>query len=279
MAGDAEQLCSDIVGTADGGEPCCAAPQDIRRYRDRLDIIDRGRAAIEPDIGGEWRFQPRHALLALEAFQQRGLFAADVGAGSVRHINIERPAVAVVLTDQFCLIGLIDGSLQMLALPDEFDAYVDVAGMRAHRETREQAAFDKQMRIVPHDLAVLAGAGLGLVGIDHQIARPAVGGFLRHERPFQAGRKTGAAAAAQAGRFHLVDDPVAALVDDRLGAVPGATLARAFEAPILEAVEILENAILVVEHDFQASFDQRLDCMVARTAAQAPKASIHIRLV
>ncbi len=62
----------------------------------------------------------------------------------------------------------------MLALADEFAAHIDVAGMRAHREAGDQAAFDQQMRIVPHDLAVLAGAGLGLVGIDDEIARAPV---------------------------------------------------------------------------------------------------------
>ncbi len=83
-------------------------------------------------------------------------------------IDVERPAVEVVLADQLGLIGLIDRGLQMLAFPDEFAAHIDVAGMRAHREARDQAAFDQEMRIVPHDLAVLAGAGLGLVGIDHE---------------------------------------------------------------------------------------------------------------
>ena len=36
MAGDAKQLGADIVGPADAGEPCRAAPQDVRRNRDRL---------------------------------------------------------------------------------------------------------------------------------------------------------------------------------------------------------------------------------------------------
>src|SRR5260370_15585935 len=249
MAGNAKQLCPDIVGAADGGEPGRAASQNVRRDRDRLDVVDRGRTAVETDIGREWRFQARLAFFALQAFQQRRLFAADIGAGAVRHIEVERPAVDIVLADQLCLIGLIARGLQMLTLADEFAADVDVAGMRAHREAREQAAFDQEMRIMPHDLAVLAGAGLGLIGIDHEIARPAVGGFLPHERPCQPGRKARAAPAAQAGGLHLVDDPVAALVDDRLGAVPGAAAPRTFEAPVLEAVEGLEDAVLVIEHD------------------------------
>jgi hypothetical protein len=191
----------------------------------------------------------RLALLALEALQQCGLFAADIGAGAVRDIDVERPAVDVVLADQLGLIGLVDRGLQMLAFANEFAAHVDVAGMGVHREARDQATLDQQMRIVPHDLAILAGAGLGLVGVDHEVARPPVGGFLGHERPFQPGRKTRPAAAAQAGRLHLADDPVAALVDDPLGAVPGPTAARALEAPVVEAVEVPEDAILVVEHD------------------------------
>src|SRR6202035_4483432 len=69
------------------------------------------------------------------------------------------------------------------------------------------------------------------------------------ERPFQPGRKARPAPPTQAGGFHFIDDPVAALVDDRLGAIPGAAAARTIEAPILEAVEILEDTVLVVEHD------------------------------
>ena len=249
VTGDAEQLGADIVGPADAGEPRRAAPQDIGSNRDGFDIVDGGRASVEPDIGREWWLQARLALLAFQAFEQRGLFAADIGAGAMRDIDIERPAVDIVLADQLGLIGLVNRGLQMFALPDEFAADVNVTGMGAHREARDQTALDEEMRIVPHDLAVLAGPGFGFIGVDHEIARPSVGGFLGHERPFQPGRKAGPAAPAQAGGFHLADDPVAALVDDTLGAVPGAAPARALEAPIVQAVEVLEDAILVVEHD------------------------------
>src|SRR6202158_1161680 len=133
MAGDAEQFGADIVGPADRGEPRRAPPQNIRRDRDRLDIVYGGWTAIETDIGREWRLQPRHALLAFEAFQERRLFAANISAGAVGHVEVERKAVDVILADQLGLIGLIDRGLQMLALPDEFAAHVDIAGVRAHR--------------------------------------------------------------------------------------------------------------------------------------------------
>src|ERR1700744_1203051 len=139
----------------------------------------------------------------------------------------------------------------MLALTDKFAAHVDITGMRIHREARDQTALDQKVRVMPHDLAVLAGTGLRFVGIDDEIAWTTVGRFLGHERPFQTGRKTGPAASTQPRSLHLGNHPVAALVDDRRGAVPGATAARAFETPVLEAVEIAKDAVLVVEHDLK----------------------------
>src|SRR6185295_17518670 len=88
---------------------------------------------------------------------------------------------------------------------------------------------------------------LALVGVDHQIMRLR-SVALGHERPFHAGREAGAAAAAQTGFLHLVDDPVAAFFYDGLGAIPVAALARRVEPPILEAVEVGEDAILIGEH-------------------------------
>ncbi len=54
-----------------------------------FDVVDRRRAAVEADIGRERRLQPRLALLAFEAFQQRRLLAADIGAGAVMDVDVE----------------------------------------------------------------------------------------------------------------------------------------------------------------------------------------------
>ena len=100
---------------------------------------------------------------------------------------------------------------------------------------------------MPHDLPVLAGAGLRLVGVDDEVVRPAVR-LLGHERPFQPGREAGAAAPAQARLLHLVDDPVAALVEEELGAVPGARACAPPPGPAMQAVEVGEDAVAVGEH-------------------------------
>ena len=160
------------------------------------------------------------------------------------HVEIERVAVDVVLADQPLGVRLVDGALQGFALADVFAADVDVGRVRRHGEGGEETALDEEMRIVPHDLPVLAGAGLGFVGIDDEVMRPPVR-LLRHERPFQAGRKAGPAAPAQARLLHLLDDPVAALVDEEPGSVPGAAPARGGQARRMEAVEVGEDAIAV----------------------------------
>ena len=163
------------------------------------------------------------------------------------HDDIEGKTVDVVLADQIGLVGLVHRSLKALTLADEFAADVDEAGVCPHGESGDETALDEEMRIVPHDLAILAGARFGFVGVDHEIMGPPVG-LLGHERPFESGGKARTAASAQARGLHLIDDPIAPLLEDGFGAVPSAARAGALEAPVVKAVEIGEDAVLVLEH-------------------------------
>ena len=189
VAGDAEELGADVVRAADAGEPGCAAAQDRAGDRDRLDVVDRRRAAVEAHIGRERRLQPRHALLAFHALDERRLLAADIGACAVVDVEVEGIAVDVVLADELRLIGLVHGALERMTLGDVLAADIDVGRVRAHGEGGDEAAFDEKMRIVPHDLAVLTGARLRLVGVHDEVVRTPVR-LLRHERPFQARRES-----------------------------------------------------------------------------------------
>src|SRR5229473_1385717 len=247
MAGEAEDLGALVLRPADAREPGGAAPQDGRRHGDGLDIVHRRWAAIEPDRRRERRLQARLALLALEALEQRRLLAADIGAGAAMEIELEIVARATgVLADETGGIGLVDRRPEGLRLVVELAADIDVADMHAHADAGEETAFDELVRIMADDVAVLAGAGLGLVGVDDEIGRPRA--LLRHEGPFDAGREAGAAAAAQAGILHLGGDPVAALEDEVLGAVPVAARAGTGQPPVMQAIEVGENPVLVAEH-------------------------------
>ena len=60
------------------------------------------------------------------------------------------------------------------------------------------------MRVVAQDVAIVAGAGLALVRVAHEVLLHRR--VARHEAPLHAGRESRAAAAAQARSLHLVDD-------------------------------------------------------------------------
>ena len=89
VARQLEQLGAFVLLAADAREPFRAAAQDGRDDRDALDIVDRGRAAVEARARRERRLEARLALLALEAFEHRGFFAADVGAGAAVDEQVE----------------------------------------------------------------------------------------------------------------------------------------------------------------------------------------------
>ena len=92
-------------------------------------------------------------------------------------------------------------------LGHELAADVVVGDGRADRVALEREALDERVRVVAQDVAVVAGAGLALVGVADEVLlhrRRA-----RHEAHLHAGREARAAAAADAGLLHLVDDRVA----------------------------------------------------------------------
>src|SRR5215217_1455039 len=237
MARDHEQLGADIVRTADGIEPGAGATEDFGDDGDRLDVVHGGRVAIDAHAGRERRLETGLALLAFERFHQGGFFAADVGAGAVMDDDVQIPAVYIVLADQLGVVGFLNGLLKTLALAHELAAHVDEGKVRIHGAGCQQAPLDQMVRIVAQDLAVLARAGLGFVGVDEEIMRAAIAD-LGHEAPLEAGGEASAATAAQTRTLDLIGDPITAGIDEFLGADIGSTGPRAFEAPIVLAIEI-----------------------------------------
>src|SRR6516165_987054 len=153
---------------------------------------------------------------------------------------------AGVFADEAGFVGLVDRRLQTLPLVEELAPDINVTGVNPHSDRGEQTALDQLLRVIAKDVAVLAGPRLTFIGIDAEIGRMVA--LFRHERPFQPGREAGAAAAAQPGFLNLLDDPVASLEDQLFGPVPIAASPRTHEPPIVEAIEVGENAILVGEH-------------------------------
>src|SRR5690606_16953779 len=97
-------------------------------------------------------------------------------------------------------------------------------------------------------LAVLARARLGLFGVDDEETRPAVLALLGHERPLEPGREPCPATPTQARGLDLLDDRVLADLHQLLGLVPVTTRLRGLQAPVLVAVAVGKDAVLVAKH-------------------------------
>ena len=119
------------------GVGLAAVAHDPAEVRERLDVVhDRG-AIEEALVGGVGRARRHHPAKTLERAKERGLFAADVRAGALDDLDVEREGAAedVLAEDARCARGL-DGSphrgrrLRVLA-PD-----VDEAALRADRRSR-----------------------------------------------------------------------------------------------------------------------------------------------
>ena len=155
-------------------------------------------------------------------------------------------SAAGVSADQTGLVGLVYGRLHVGWLIVELAANVNVCSSCAHSAASNQTALDKLVRIVSHDFSVLAGAWLALVGVYDQILWSTVGRLV-HEAPLEAAGEAGAAATSQTRHFDLVDYPVGALLENLLGFVPVASRERAFQLPVVSAIQVREYAILVFQ--------------------------------
>ena len=205
----------------------------MRGYRgDRLHVVDHRRTGVEARDGGEWGPQPRLAPPALQRVQQRGLLAADVGAGTRVHDDLQVVAGAQdVGAGVPGRVRLPDRLLQTAYHMQHLASDVNECVIGADRVRGDDHSLDQGVRGGHHQRDVLAGPGLGFIGVDHEVLGLRV--VLRDEAPLHPGRKARSAAAAQAGvlheghdvcRFHLQRRPQAAISATELivGELPGA---------------------------------------------------------
>jgi hypothetical protein len=167
-------------------------------------------------------------------------------------VNVDIEVVtgsAGVLANQALGVGLVDGVLEDIGFVDEFATDIDVGSGRVHGSSGNEAALDELVWVLSHDLSVLASSGFTLIGIDDEIT--GLGVLVPvlevHERPFQTRGETGTTSTAQTRGLDLIDDPIVTLEDNLLGLVPVAHLLRVLEVGRVSSVQILENAILVLE--------------------------------
>ena len=207
VAGQAEELRTGRAFRPDRGERGTATQHDERHVGQRLDVVDDGRLAEQPDLDREGRLVARLAALALDRLEQRRLLAADVGAGAAPELDVEGEArTQDVRAEEPGGARLADragdSSLGLRVLPAE----VEVAGRAARGEGRDRHRLDDEERVALQQDAVLERAGFGLVGVADEVVGLCRLG--RDGRPLAPGREGGSATAHQLGGGHLGDHGV-----------------------------------------------------------------------
>ena len=171
---------------------------DVRDVHQRLDVVDQRRALVEALERGERRLQARVAALALERVQQRGLLAADVGAGAAVDDEVERVVGAEdALADVALLARLGERGVEHVGLVGVLAADVDErAVVRRSRRRAMMIPSISRCGFFCISSRSLKVPGLGLVGVADEVLvhRP-----LGDEGHLLAHREAGAAAPAHVG--------------------------------------------------------------------------------
>ena len=201
VAADAEQARAGVVRLADLGELRAAHAHDVLDVAERLDVVDDGRAHVEPEHGGKiGRLDARIGALALQRFDEAGFLAADVGARAPMDVNFQVVRRAADTFAQEALrLRLLDRLLQNLRAEDELAADIDVGKMHVVRVAGDDHALEQLVRVLIDDLPILERAGFGFVRVADEVDR--LGVLLGiDEAPLHAAGKSRAAAPAQPGR-------------------------------------------------------------------------------
>ena len=169
---------------------------DERDVAERLDVVDDRRQAVHAALGGERRAGGDGAAQPLQAAQQGGLLADDVGAGALDDGHVEGEAGAEdVLAEQARLARPRDGVVERGLGARVLGADEDEAVLGADRVAGERDALEQQRRVALHQDLVDVGAGVALVAVGDDELLVAVG--RARELPLLPGREAGAAAAAR----------------------------------------------------------------------------------
>ena len=91
----AEQTSAGRVLRAGRGERSAAFGDDVEHVDQRLHVVFERRLPEQADLDGERRLVPRLSPLPLDGVEECGLLAADVGAGTTPHLDVDAEQASV----------------------------------------------------------------------------------------------------------------------------------------------------------------------------------------
>ena len=209
VAGEAEKLRTRRFVIPQGPIPGPALPENPGNGRQGFDVLDVGGRLPETDVAQARRLVSGNPPLPLEAVQERGVFPADVGPRPAIDTDVEAPSGPQDVRSEIALSPRLgQGSLEDrkgvgILLPE-----VDVSRIGIDGVTGQDHALDKGMGIPLHDIAVLEGPRLPLVGIRDDI----VGfGILPDRLELLRGREGAPSPSGQPRSLDLPENPLRVL--------------------------------------------------------------------
>ena len=162
-----------------------------------------------PSMRRQRRLVAHDALLAFQALEHGGFFAADIGAGAEMQFDVEVETAALdVLAEPTAVARRVQRARQDRVCQRVFGTQVDIALARADRESGDGHGLDQAKRIAFHQHAVRERAAVAFVGVAGNVLLLAC--RVGDRAPLDASWKTGAAATAQAGFGNRVNDCIGA---------------------------------------------------------------------
>ena len=194
-----------IRRNADRLKPLLAAIQNVCHAAQGFHVVDNCGLAEQTFDRRKRRLNTRPCSLAFQTFDQTGFFTADVCTSTTMQHNIQIEACALdVLAQQTCCVTFLDRGIQSSIAAAILIAKVEIGVVGFDRMAGNHDAFDQLMRILFHQDSIVEGSRFAFIGVDAQINRTWM--ILGQEGPFQAARKTRAAAPTQASVFDDVND-------------------------------------------------------------------------
>ena len=143
-------------------------------------------------------------------------------------------------------VGFGDRLLENVLDVVELAADIDVSDFRADRIAADRTAFDQQVRIALHQQVIFERPRFAFVGVTGDVARL---DLLVDETPLQTGRKSRAAAAAQARGLHQIDDRIGRLAKRFLQRVIALVPAVKVEGVAVRFADVLRQDRFHYSHD------------------------------
>ena len=198
VAGEREGFCAGRSGRAELFELVRALVDYADDVRQRLDVVDDGRLAPQSALSRERRLGPRHAALAFNRGNHRGLLAANERARAFHHFAVQFLAGAEnIVAEKTHFLRVFDGASHARDGQRIFRADVNQRFVGADGARGDHQAFEHAVRIAFHHAAVHERAGIALVGIANHVFLRA---FLRCAPPPICGRSENRRRRGRAGR-------------------------------------------------------------------------------